>query len=1053
MFHSPSRRTGSRPSVDPVKPARRSRPTVEQLEDRSVPAALTYVNDNWNLVIDADSSTTVTAGDTVNNANDSGPLVGGVYGTDAFGTVTTTSVPGVTVPGSVAGSNTIQDAINATDPGGTVEIIAGTYSENVLVNKAVTLDGAGRGATIVAQSGIIFQVTSSDVTFRNMTIQNGSDGIRVVNAGGTVNGLTIDNVELLNHTARGIEINNLTTVTDFEIRNSLLDANRVGIRFASNAIGDGVSIDNTVFSNQTNPASGIGFYQANDGSTGYVRNLTVTNSTFENNAFAGVYGEELQNVLIQNSTFTGNGRGFYLFKAYDNAGIDAGDITIQGNVFADSTAATVLIWAGTFDGNHPTAALDLPVHILNNMISQDVGVLSTNWGVIDVRLLAGVTHAPVDIVGNTVTFAGTFSAPATAAQAIKLRGGLGDINISSNTLDGGSVGSTGGDPPTAGILLVTDDATWGPTSATATIDVANNFLRNFDHALSVYDQATNTYGHLPLGTSLTVFGNSITGNTAAIASGGGGTINASANWWGNTVASAIDDLVSGPVDFTPYLVSGSDTSAAAGFQGDFSTLYVTPLGAQTGTTGRIQEGFDLATTPGGTVNLTAGTYSENVAVPAGDTLAGNGTIDGAFTVSAGATVSPGTSPGIIHSDDLLLGANSSYAVELNGLTPGSGYDQLDVIGTVALGGMLNLSASFSPTAGSSFVIVANDGTDPIIGTFAGLPEGSVITAGGTQYALSYVGGDGNDVTLTALPPPPPPPPALVPLVAVGADAGGNGHVKVFNTDGSPRFSFLAFEGFNGSVRVATGDVNGDGIDDILVGAGLGALNGHVKLFDGASGALLASFFAFEGYAGAVDVAIGDVDNDGDGDLIVGSNSSSSHVKVFDVATGATLMSFLAHPGFNGGITVAAGDIDGVGGDEVITGVASNGPAHVMAFNAAGQTVASFIANASLAGINVGAGLLFGDNLAEIIVGPALGGGPVQAFAGNSAQLGVYDAGFGGANGLRVAASDLTGDGQDELLVAPGPGASAVVRAFDAASGALVDELAVFDGFLGGIFVG
>ncbi len=71
-------------------------------------------------------------------------------------------------------------------------------------------------------------------------------------------------------------------------------------------------------------------------------------------------------------------------------------------------------------------------------------------------------------------------------------------------------------------------------------------------------------------------------------------------------------------DITPYLNSGTDTNVSTGFgtngfQGDFSSLTVTTSVAQSGTAGRVQEGHDRVTT-GGTVNVRAGSYSENVAI-------------------------------------------------------------------------------------------------------------------------------------------------------------------------------------------------------------------------------------------------------------------------------------------------------------------------------------------------------------------------------------------------------------------------------------------------------
>ena len=57
---------------------------------------------------------------------------------------------------------------------------------------------------------------------------------------------------------------------------------------------------------------------------------------------------------------------------------------------------------------------------------------------------------------------------------------------------------------------------------------------------------------------------------------------------------------------------------------------------------------------------------------------------------------------------------------------------------------------FTPSAGQTFTIIANDLADAVVGTFAGLPEGSIFTAGAGRFRISYVGGSGNDVTLTAI---------------------------------------------------------------------------------------------------------------------------------------------------------------------------------------------------------------------------------------------------------------------------------------------------------------
>ena len=64
----------------------------------------------------------------------------------------------------------------------------------------------------------------------------------------------------------------------------------------------------------------------------------------------------------------------------------------------------------------------------------------------------------------------------------------------------------------------------------------------------------------------------------------------------------------------------------------------------------------------------------------------------------------------------------------------------------------NVSAfnGFVPALTNFFVIINNDGTDGITGTFAGLPEGATVAFDGAGFAISYTGGTGNDVVLTRL---------------------------------------------------------------------------------------------------------------------------------------------------------------------------------------------------------------------------------------------------------------------------------------------------------------
>ena len=96
-------------------------------------------------------------------------------------------------------------------------------------------------------------------------------------------------------------------------------------------------------------------------------------------------------------------------------------------------------------------------------------------------------------------------------------------------------------------------------------------------------------------------------------------------------------------------------------------------------------------------------------------------------------------------------------LELAGLTAGAGYDQVDVDGTVTLGGDLDLLLGFAPAIDDMFTIIDNDADDAVTGTFAGLAEGDEVSAlfgvRSYDFRITYRGDDGNDIVLRAVPEP------------------------------------------------------------------------------------------------------------------------------------------------------------------------------------------------------------------------------------------------------------------------------------------------------------
>ena len=149
---------------------------------------------------------------------------------------------------------------------------------------------------------------------------------------------------------------------------------------------------------------------------------------------------------------------------------------------------------------------------------------------------------------------------------------------------------------------------------------------------------------------------------------------------------------------------------------------------------------------------------------------------------------------------------------------------------------------------------------------------------------------------------------------------------------SPEF-FAYDPGFTGGVYIASGDLDGNGHADIVCGADAGG-GPHVTAFSGANGSLMTTFFAYDQrFAGGVRVAAGDVNGDGLGEIICGAGAGGGpHVTVFSSASRVLIASFFAfNPAFTGGIYVAAADVNGDGKAEVIAGAGAGGRPHVTVF--------------------------------------------------------------------------------------------------------------------------
>ncbi|MDH5714191.1 MAG: hypothetical protein OEZ30_01330 [Candidatus Aminicenantes bacterium] len=184
-------------------------------------------------------------------------------------------------------------------------------------------------------------------------------------------------------------------------------------------------------------------------------------------------------------------------------------------------------------------------------------------------------------------------------------------------------------------------------------------------------------------------------------------------------------------------------------------------------------------------------------------------------------------------------------------------------------------------------------------------------------------------------------------IAIAQGEGGQSWVKLFETDGTLIRSIKAFGAANaqGEVHVATGDLNKDGIDEIIAGMGEGG-SSRVKIFN-RFGNLIRSFLAFEAAdnpGGEVRLAVGNFDADPAVEIAAATGyNGGNKVRLFD-KDGTSIGEFTAF-GFggntNGDVQITAADIDNDGIDEIICGHGEGGSSVIKVFKADGTVILSF----------------------------------------------------------------------------------------------------------------
>ncbi|HYO58662.1 VCBS repeat-containing protein [Archangium sp.] len=187
-----------------------------------------------------------------------------------------------------------------------------------------------------------------------------------------------------------------------------------------------------------------------------------------------------------------------------------------------------------------------------------------------------------------------------------------------------------------------------------------------------------------------------------------------------------------------------------------------------------------------------------------------------------------------------------------------------------------------------------------------------------------------------------------PLYATGAGPGGGPAVKTFDPNSNANWvSFYAYEStLSAGVETANGRVTTTWRPDIVTGTGEGG-GPLVRVMDPNTGAVLSQFFAYDsGFRGGVFVATGDVDGDGYDEVITAPGRGGGPlVRVWNVRNGPWLMhEFWAYdPAFTGGVRLGAGDVTRDGLAEIVTVPGPGGGPPVRVFNRWGGELYGYLA--------------------------------------------------------------------------------------------------------------
>src|SRR5262245_30253344 len=641
---------------------------------------------------------------------------------------------------NVSGSGQIQDGINVSASGATVTVGAGIYAENLTIDHSLTLLGPNVGI-----SGNGSRVSEASVNGNVDVSTTGSVKIDGFTVNGTVSDpgadLVIQN-DIITAAGNAVDISGANS--------ALISNNQITSNAGSAIVGMGVSSNVTVSGN-TLLAAQRAIDVANVGGNVVVQGNAV---------IAGGDGFKLDSVLGavqlgglvsgQENTITAGQSGIVLL-----AGGVMGVATVQNNtVFAndsgidfedgvnDFTATGNELVAGSGAGIVVNGATSGTI-TLGGATTADKNIVTASFSANGISVTSLASAVNVTIQGNEL---------ASDAIGLFVNQAPGNITIQGNSFTGigSSVGLELKDLGTAvgktvliGGLGVGDGNTFFNVGTGIVLDGS---LATTKVTLSQGNTITGgTTGLMIQGANVSLVGNTLSDLTLTGQSGnyvtlsGGALAGQTIDGTGVTFDGVLGNSVTtsqgyGLVD---RFVDAIDDGSVGFVRIQTGSVFVTPNSFTAATlVANIQRAVNAAAS-GDTIHIEAGSYTGNI---------------DAATGGKNLTLAPGDggTAQVVNNGNLLINTGDALNTRVNGTNPLTQFDNFVIQGTVNLSGATLLTSGTISSASTDIVLINNDGNDAVTGTFNGLPEGAVVTINGVNFSITYHGGDGNDVVLSAV---------------------------------------------------------------------------------------------------------------------------------------------------------------------------------------------------------------------------------------------------------------------------------------------------------------